>query len=185
MRKQEYIEKYGLEKWQDHLRYNKQYRQEHPEYQKQYRQTHKEEKAEYNKRYLQTHKEELLEYRKRYYKQYYQTHREELLEYTKQYYQNQYGRASYLLNSYRRIDKSKGFETNITTDWIVDNIFNSKCYYCEESDWTKLGTDRIDNTKGHTTDNCICACGKCNIERGNRYTVDEFKRYKQIRPKIA
>lgn len=190
MKKQEYIEKYGLEKYQDHLRKVREYNQSHKKEFSEYYKQHREKRLEYQKQYSQEHPE----YHKQYYyseyqKQYRQTHREELLEYYKQY-QKQYsltpkGRAAHLLRGYRQKDKSKGFETDLTVEWIMDNIFNSKCYYCEETDWTKLGTDRIDNTKGHTMDNCICACGKCNIERKDKYTVEEFKEYKQIRPKIA
>lgn len=159
MKKQEIIEKYGIEEYERRLR-------KHREYKKIYNQEHREERSEYSK-------------------QYYQEYKGEILEHQKQYRQTQYGRAIHLSKGYLRTDKTKGFETNITPQWIVDNIFTSKCYYCEESDWTKLGTDRIDNTKGHTIDNVICACGKCNSERQDKYTVKEFKRYKQIRPKIA
>lgn len=157
------IERYGLEHYQEHLRKIK-------EYSKQYHRNHREELIEYHKRYYQNHREKYSEYR---------------TEYGKQYYQTQYGRAAHLLYAYRQMDELKGVETDLTPEWVIENIFKSKCYYCEEADWTKLGTDRIDNTKGHTMDNCICACGKCNVERGDRYSVEEFKRYKQIRPKIA
>lgn len=196
MKKQEIIDKYGLEYYQEHLRKVKEYRQEHKEEiaecQKRYNQEHKEEIVEYQKRYHQEHREELLEGKKQYYREhreerleYDKRHRQEHPEYLKQYRQTQYGRAATLLGGYHQKDKLKGFETDLTPEWIVNNIFNSKCYYCEESDWTQLGTDRIDNTKGHTMDNCICACMKCNAGRGNRYSVEEFKRYKQIRQKIA
>lgn len=174
MKKQEYIARYGIEKYQE-------YRKQQREYNKQYRQEHREELLECYKQRYQEHREEKLKY----VKQYNQTHKEERAEYQKQYYQTQYRRATVLLNGYYQMDKLKGLKTNLTPDWIVNNIFNSKCYYCKETDWIKLGTDRINNTKGHTMDNCICACGKCNVERGDRYSVEEFKRYKQIRPKIA
>ena len=87
------------------------------------------------------------------------------------------GRAESLASSYNLRDKKRGFDTslNVNAKWIEENIFNSKCYYCGESDWRKLGIDRIDNNRGHTPDNCICSCSKCNENRSDRYSVEEFK----------
>ena len=78
------------------------------------------------------------------------------------------GRADNLARRYYNEDKKKGFDTsnNISSQWIVDNIFNSQCHYCGEQDWKKLGADRIDNNKPHTPDNVVCACGFCNVNRG-------------------
>lgn len=83
------------------------------------------------------------------------------------------------------MDRIKGLETNLTPEWIMDNVLNSKCFYCGETNWTKLGCDRIDNTKGHTTDNCICSCGICNVKRNDRYTVEEFKQYRSLHPRTC
>lgn len=58
---------------------------------------------------------------------------------------------------------------------------NLKCYYCSTTvylyytnprnskQWT---LDRIDNTKGHWSSNCVISCLSCNISRG---TMDEKK----------
>ena len=102
------------------------------------------------------------------------------------YYQKINGRSSILSSAYKSYDKNKGFDVsnNITKDWIVENIFNGqKCVYCGDDDWTHLGADRIDNTKPHTPDNVVCACGLCNIERNERYTVEEFKEYRKLHPR--
>ena len=44
-------------------------------------------------------------------------------------------------------------------------FWNDGCCYCGETDWHKLGADRIDNSKPHSKENCVCACEKCNVER--------------------
>ena len=84
------------------------------------------------------------------------------------------GRASYLVGSYRQSDKlcNRG-ECTLTPEWIIDNIFTSKCHWCGETDWNKLGCDRIDNDKPHTPDNVNPCCDKCNKKRGTK-TYEEF-----------
>lgn len=83
-------------------------------------------------------------------------------------------RANNLLSGYRRLDKdaNRG-ECTLTADWIINNIFNSKCVFCGEDDWTKLGCDRIDNSKPHTEDNVQCCCGECNVKK-HTYTNEQF-----------
>ena len=153
MTKKECIKRYGEEAYKEHLEKCKAYN-------KAYHEAHREEILAKQKVYDAVHREERKEYKKAYYKAYNSTPQ---------------GRAKHLLGGYRRMDRKNNLgETTITADWIVENIFTSSCTYCGETDWTKLGTDRIDNTKPHTPDNCICACGKCNIERKDRYSVEEF-----------
>lgn len=66
-------------------------------------------------------------------------------------------------------------ENELDGKWIMDNILPSGCIYCGETDWHKLGCDRIDNTKPHTKDNVVCCCKRCNTLRSNKFTVDEMK----------
>ena len=83
-------------------------------------------------------------------------------------------------------DKNKGYDTtsNITPQWIEENLFSdgSKCIYCGDNNWKHLGADRIDNTKPHTPDNVVCSCAICNYERQNRFTVEEFIKYRKEHP---
>ena len=105
--------------------------------------------------------------RREYKKQWYAKNREKVLEQQKEYkkeYQNTpMGRASNLLNQYNRNDKkyNRG-EGNLTAKWIVDNIFSKQCTHCGESDWRKIGCNRIDNSKPHTMDNVEPCCKECN-----------------------
>ena len=76
------------------------------------------------------------------------------------------GNAESKLSGYKNSDRKKGYECTLTKQQLIDLCSNG-CYYCGETDWKKLGADRMDNDKGHTIENCVCACTKCNKERGN------------------
>lgn len=77
-----------------------------------------------------------------------------------------FGRAVYLNSAYRYKDRkyNRG-EGDITPQWIVDNIFNKPCHYCGETDWRKMGCDRIDNSLPHNADNVVPCCKDCNNQR--------------------
>lgn len=163
------------------------------ERQRRYRKENAEKVAEQHKQYYQANKERIAEQHKRwrkknpdygkmrreknpnYFNLYYQANKERIVEQQKQYRQTPFGRASYLINGYKREDKkyNRG-KCTLTAQWIVDNIFTKKCVYCGESDWTKLGCDRIDNSKPHTEDNVVCCCGGCNKKRGTKDFVEYF-----------
>lgn len=104
--------------------------------------------------------------------------KERIKEKQQKYLARKEGKAMQLKNRYIALDRKKGFNTNDNVDetWILNNILNSKCYYCGETDWTKLGCDRMDNKKAHTQDNCICSCWDCNLKRSNKYSIEEFKK---------
>lgn len=75
-------------------------------------------------------------------------------------------------------------EVDFDGQWIIDNIFDKGCIYCGETDWRKLGCDRIDNKKGHTKDNVVPCCTRCNKLRSNKFTVDEMKEIGAVIKKI-
>lgn len=167
------------------------------EYNKQYRETHKEELIEYCKKYREKHKQELKEKRKiyaadnkdkirEYQGNYYKTNKADLIIKQKSYHKTKNYRASVLASTYKKEDEKKsrtGFD--LTQKWILENIFADSCTYCGDSDWTHLGADRIDNEKAHTQDNCICACGICNIERETKkMSVSEFVEYRKNHPRF-
>lgn len=151
---------------------------------------------ERNKRWREANPEKVKEQLKRWYqenaenqrekmKRWYQENREEKLDYQKQWkknnpdYQNEYrntpmGRAGYLVSTYQQNDKkyNRG-KCTLTAQWIVDNIFTSKCHWCKETDWHKLGCDRIDNDLPHTEDNVVPCCEECNTKRGTM-NYEEF-----------
>ena len=134
-----------------------------------------------NKHYNETHKESISENKKKYYAE----NVEKKKGYNKAYRNTMEGKALHMALDYKREDRinnRNGF--SLTREWILNNIFTSKCIYCGDSDWKHLGCDRISNEKPHTEDNCICACGICNIERQQkRMSVEEFIEYRKTNPR--
>lgn len=118
-------------------------------------------KREASLRNYYKHKQEKLEKAKERYK----LNKDKALECLKCYNKTQYGRALYLNNNYKRLDKkaNRG-ECTLTAEWIVDNIFTQPCAHCGETDWTKIGCNRLDNTKPHTMDNVEPCCRSCNCK---------------------
>lgn len=89
---------------------------------------------------------------------------DEYAEFFKDYRHTKQGRASMLLQRYKERDKQTGRgECTLTSKWIIENIFTGHCIYCGETDWHKLGCNRLDNSKPHTIDNVVCCCGECNV----------------------
>ena len=107
------------------------------------------------------------EKRNKRYKRFYHNHKDEMAEKSAKYRSTQNGRARTLLCAYKESDKkyNRG-ECTIDAQWIIDNIFSKPCNYCGETDWTKLGCDRIDNNLPHTPENCVPCCVECNKKRG-------------------
>ena len=139
MNKEEIISKFGEEHYQNILKHNRE---------------------NYNKR-----KEVWKETRTNYYN----SHKDYFDNHNVSYYNSKEGRARNLLHSYQQNDiKYNRGECTLTYDWIVENIFSSSCTYCGETDYLKLGCDRIDNSKPHTPENVVCSCKKCNLKRKNK-----------------
>lgn len=83
-------------------------------------------------------------------------------------------RAKQLLRGYRDQDNERfGGGTDLTSEWIDNNILSQPCLYCGESNWKKLGCDRIDNEMPHTYDNVVPCCFDCNCKR-HRKDIDVF-----------
>lgn len=126
------------------------------------------------KRWYHKHKEKAQEIaRNSYYK-----NKEKKLQYHKDYTKTPMGRASYLVAAYKREDsKYDRGECTLTAKWIVENIFTKQCNHCGETDWCKLGCNRLDNSKPHTIDNVEPCCGRCNlkIQETNRDNLGRFK----------
>lgn len=102
--------------------------------------------------------------KKEYDKQRYIDNKEKRLEQMKKYRQSPKGRATHLLYDYNREDRkyNRG-KGDLTAEWIVDNIFSQPCVHCGESDWRKIGCNRLDNSKPHTIDNVEPCCRECNL----------------------
>lgn len=139
------------------------------EYFKQYWAKHKKQHAEAQKKYMKKIKDENVQTKstnKDYQRLWYENNKEKKLEYQKQYKKTPMGRANNLISAYKKNDKkyNRG-ECTLTAKWIVENIFSKPCYYCGETDWHKLGCDRINNNLPHTTDNVVSCCHRCNCKK--------------------
>lgn len=93
------------------------------------------------------------------------------------------GRASTLLNAYNHKDESCGRgKGDLTSEWIVENIFSKPCAHCGETNWRKIGCNRLDNSKPHTKDNIEPCCKECNdklhsndiSKKVYQYTLDDM-----------
>lgn len=125
----------------------------------------KEEKAEYDKKYRQEHKEELAEY----YKQYYQKNKEKKTECDRQRRNTIVGKGKYLRNSYIKQDRVSGrisdeLPPNYVTVEDVVRLITKSCAHCGETDWHKIGLNRLDNSLPHTIDNVEPCCKECNCK---------------------
>ena len=83
--------------------------------------------------------------------------------------------AGRLLRRYRQSDiqYNRG-QCTLTAEWIEENIYKKGCLYCNETDWHKLGCDRVDNSKPHTPNNVVPCCKECNQKRQRRKFLDYF-----------
>lgn len=71
--------------------------------------------------------------------------------------------------------KDKKYPENSRYDFTDDELkmfLQQPCHYCG---FPADGLDRINNDLGHCKTNCVPCCTLCNLTRGNRYTVEEFK----------
>lgn len=102
---------------------------------------------------------------------YYEKNKDSILEYNKAYSKTQMGRALSQRGQYRRMDRRNGFGDVIDFDakWIVENIYTQPCVHCGETDWHKLGCNRLDNLKPHIKENVEPCCFDCNIKLAAEY----------------
>lgn len=109
--------------------------------------------------------------RNRYYK-----NKDDILEKAREERQTKKGRAKTLVNGYKYMDNEQGRgESTLTVEQLL-SLWSEGCFWCGETDWRKLGADRIDNSKPHSLENCVCSCWDCNTKRG----VKDFEYFKKI-----
>lgn len=106
-------------------------------------------------------------------------HKERVIKIQNDYRKTKYGRAIKKVSRYAELDKihNRG-ECTLTTEQLIQ-LWENGCYWCGEKDWHKLGADRIDNSKPHTLENCVCCCSDCNNERRSK-SFEDFKKLKNV-----
>ena len=72
-------------------------------------------------------------------------------------------RDKYIYRDSRGADRKAGRVNNLTREFIRAEI-EKGCEYCGETS-LRMTLDRIDNTRGHTMDNVVPACSRCNYLR--------------------
>lgn len=91
-------------------------------------------------------------------------------------------RAINLINKYNTMDKrANRTKGDLTTKWVVENIFTKPCSHCGKTGWDVIGCNRLDNSKSHTMDNVEPCCYECNVKLGAQYVKKKLaKRVDQI-----
>jgi hypothetical protein len=74
-------------------------------------------------------------------------------------------RAKFILEDSRRGDKKKNRDNDLSLDFIKESI-SKGCSYCGEK-IINICLDRINNSKGHTKDNVVASCVRCNYIRNS------------------
>ena len=134
------------------------------EWYKTYQEIHSDERKEYSKKYYLEHKTEMRQKQNEYNRKHYQENPDEEKKRRKEWRLNtEMGRANSLLQAYNQADKrhNRG-KGDLTSKWIVDNIFTKPCAHCGKTGWRIIGCNRLDNSKPHTKDNVEPCCEECN-----------------------
>ena len=83
-------------------------------------------------------------------------------------------KASKMISQYKLNDKKKGmaFDERLNIEWFIDNIRGKECTYCGTD--KKIGADRVFNNIGHTIENIVPCCYRCNVVRHDHFTTEEM-----------
>lgn len=71
--------------------------------------------------------------------------------------------ARFILREARRSDRLRGRTCDLTKEQI-ESLIAGGCSYCGETG-LRMTLDRIDNAEGHTRENVVPACIRCNYAR--------------------
>lgn len=75
------------------------------------------------------------------------------------------------VSAYKKADSKRGFVTDLTKHDIL-SVKSEFCVYCG---FPATGFDRVDNSRGHTKDNCVPCCLECNVARMDNFSFEEMK----------
>lgn len=74
----------------------------------------------------------------------------------------QENRDYYIFQNARAGDRRAKREFDLTRE-DVKNLLENECVYCGETNYEVMSIDRKDSSRGHTRDNVVSACIRCNI----------------------
>lgn len=87
-------------------------------------------------------------------------------------------------DNYKRRAKLKNIKFEIPF-LAFDQIIKQPCYYCGyKKDLNVLGIDRIDNTKGYISGNCLPSCWDCNKVKSNKTMKEHIEYLKRFNPNL-
>lgn len=93
-------------------------------------------------------------------------------------YRKKYGRNEDLKTRYNySISRARlrGIEFNLTEEEYINLIKDKNCFYCQGTlNKTGVGLDRINNSKGYISENCVACCKECNTLKGHQLSCDEM-----------
>jgi len=72
-------------------------------------------------------------------------------------------RAQIILEDSRSSDRKRNRENTLSKE-IIEEMISKECSYCGETE-IKMSLDRKDNSIGHTKENCVPCCVRCNYLR--------------------
>lgn len=91
--------------------------------------------------------------------------RERIRLHSKEYRRRPEKRAIFIRQDSRQYDQRHGLLCTLTVPFI-QKLISRPCTYCGE-DQLMMTLDRIDNQKGHTEENVLPCCSRCNYLRGS------------------
>ena len=167
--------------------YMRKWRADHPDYARQRYAKKKDELREYHHSWCIEHKDEVNEYNRKYR----QEHPDKIYtpkhkKYYRQYQNMRYKtdpvyRAKIIFNTDKQRDKQKGLMPDNPTDYPTREEFiemiQQPCIFCGETDWHKIGLDRIDSTKGHIRGNLQPCCKSCNDRKQDMSNEEFIEKY--------
>lgn len=87
-------------------------------------------------------------------------------------------RVKRLLDNYKAADRKRGHATwksgYVPLFYKMRPFAEPSCRYCATTE--TLGLDRIDNSLGHTEENTLLACKRCNVMRSDKFTVEQMEK---------
>ncbi len=89
---------------------------------------------------------------------------EQLKEQRKEWRNNPVYLPGQIIRNCRAADASKGLINDLDEQFVKEMIAPG-CIYCGDETPSRMTLDRIDNDKGHTKDNVLPACVRCNTIR--------------------
>jgi len=99
--------------------------------------------------------------------------------------ENNLGSARTLLSNYKIKAKKRGLVWDLTEEKFLE-LTKMDCHYCgrepSQKVWSRNpknryiynGIDRVDNTKGYSSDNCVACCGDCNHIKSNKLSYAQM-----------